>query len=324
METLTYLEGDHYFPLPPHELGLQTVKAEPWVHPGDKPFAQHMEGLCFDREGKYLYFCLIGEGKVGRVDMDTEEYEIIYHDPAKHPVSVRIHQNGQLFVSSFAMGMNGGVFVMNPDGSDVRQIIANELVDDLIFMPDGGFYYTVCDGNYYNRTGSVKYCTPDYKSTKMFIPNLASANGIALNKQKTHLWVTEYMGGRLHRFALNPGPSVTQTSSVVYHFTGTHGPDSCSIDNYGNVYVALQGQGRVMVFNSHGMPIGNILLPDRETGHNLCCSSVMVRPGTKETYISTCDDAGSGPWIFKASAFAVGNEEMYQFSKIGSYDFNQE
>lgn len=316
METLNYMKGDLFLPIPPHEMGLQTITADYWVHPGDKPFTQHMEGLCFDREGKYLYFCLIGEGKVGRVNMDTEEYEIVWQDPTKHPVSVRIHQDGRLFVSLFSTGMNGGVMVMEPDGSNQKQIIANELVDDLIFAPDGGFYYTVCDGNYYNRTGAVKYCTPDYTATKMVIPNLASANGIALNKQGTHLWVTEYMGGRLHRFALNPSPSVAGTSSVVYHFTGAHGPDSCSIDEDGNVYVAMQGQGRVLIFNSHGMPIGQILLPDRDTGHNLCSSSVMVRPGTKEAYISSCDDAGSGPWIFKAGSFAVGNSSMYQFSKM--------
>ena len=315
METLSYRDGDQFCPIPPHEAGLQTITAEYFVHPGDRPFTQHMEGLCFDRNGD-LYFCLIGEGKVGKVDMKTKEYRIIWHDPNRHPVSVRIHKDGRLFISCFGYGIYGGVMVMDPDGSNVKRIIDGQMVDDLIFMPDGSFYYTVCTGHHSDRTGGIWYCSPDYKSTKEVLPGLRSANGIALNKQGTHFWVTEYMGGTLHRFAIEPSATVAGTSSVVYRFTGAHGPDSCSIDDDGNLYVAMQGQGRVLVFNSHGFPIGQILLPDRETGHNLCCSSVMVRPGVNEVYISSCDDAGSGPWIFKAGSFAQGNTSMYQFAKM--------
>ena len=70
-----------------------------------------------------------------------------------------------------------------------------------------------------------------------------------------------------------------------------------------------------MVFNPYGCPIGQILMPNREIGHNLCTSHPMVRPGKKELYITTADDNGDeGSWIMKAPAFAEGNKKAFQFT----------
>jgi sugar lactone lactonase YvrE len=45
-------------------------------------------------------------------------------------------------------------------------------------------------------------------------------------------------------------------------------------DADGNLYVAMYGQGRVMVFNKNGLPIGQVLLPGRRDGHNLRSTSM--------------------------------------------------
>ena len=55
---------------------------------------------------------------------------------------------------------------------------------------------------------------------------------------------------------------------IPYHFVG-RAPDSMRTDSEGNVYVAMNRQGRVLVFNPYGMPIGQILLPGREQNHFL-------------------------------------------------------
>ena len=41
------------------------------------------------------------------------------------------------------------------------------------------------------------------------------------------------------------------------------------IDSDDNLYVAMYGQGRVLVFNKRGYPIGQILMPGRDEGK--CC-----------------------------------------------------
>lgn len=43
--------------------------------------------------------------------------------------------------------------------------------------------------------------------------------------------------------------------------------------------VSISGQGRVMVFNRNGLPIGQIVLPDRDKGRNLKSTSLAIRPG---------------------------------------------
>lgn len=49
-------------------------------------------------------------------------------------------------------------------------------------------------------------------------------------------------------------------------------------DSDGNLYVAMYGQGRVLVFNKNGIPIGQILLLGRDEGHNLSYQGVREGP----------------------------------------------
>ena len=95
-------------------------------------------------------------------------------------------------------------------------------------------------------------------------------------------------------------------TTVPYNFVG-HAPDSMRTDADGNVYVAMYQQGRVMVFNDNGIPIGQILLPGRDSGHNLRSTSLAFVPGTNEVLIVTNDaTGGEGSWIFRAKGFAKG------------------
>ncbi len=67
----------------------------------------------------------------------------------------------------------------------------------------------------------------------------------------------------------------------------------------------MYGQGRVLVFNKNGIPIGQVLLPGRKEGHNLRSTSMAIRPGTNDLYIVASDAGeGEGASIFRAKAFA--------------------
>jgi lactonase len=69
--------------------------------------------------------------------------------------------------------------------------------------------------------------------------------------------------------------------------------------------VAIYGQGRVLAFNRNGIPIGQVLLPGRDDGHNLESTNVAIEPGTKDLYIVTTDEeGGQGATIFHAKTFA--------------------
>jgi lactonase len=75
------------------------------------------------------------------------------------------------------------------------------------------------------------------------------------------------------------------------------------VDADGNVYVAIYGQGRVMAFNPNGIPIGQVLLPDRDEGQNLHSTSMALRPGTDDLLIVTNDGEGGQGSNFRAKAF---------------------
>ena len=82
------------------------------------------------------------------------------------------------------------------------------------------------------------------------------------------------------------------------------GPDSTVIDEDGNLYAAICGQGRYMVFNPNGFPIGQILLPGRELWRMLKSTHLTIRPGTREAYICAADLNTSQCAFFRAGAFA--------------------
>lgn len=309
---LHYLPGDKYRPLHP----VQTVTAVKYVQiaPGQDV---HLEGLIFDRDRNM--FCVnIYDRKIYRIDAKTKEVTIFYDFPDHPrfcPAAIKIHKDGRLFIAgvdlkSKPLGEYGGIFVMNPDGSDPHQIIDHWNIDDLVFDNEGGFYFTNYIGNPQNPCGTIEYVSPDLKTITTVVPNLASPNGLALSPDGTILWITETARGILHRIDLvNPNHNTTP-----YKFEGFYGPDSCCVDEDGNLYVAMARQGRIMVFNPNGFLIGQVITPGSEEGISLGSTHPMVHPDTKMLYFTAHDvnfDAGAN--IFCAGSYAKGHSKAYQF-----------
>ena len=101
----------------------------------------------------------------------------------------------------------------------------------------------------------------------------------------------------------NHGPPADR-EGMIHHFTGP-APASMRADADGDFYVAIYGQGRVLVLDRNGIPVGQAPLPGREEGHNLCSTGLALKPGTDDPYIVASDgNGGRGAAIFHAEAFA--------------------
>ncbi|MGS7946063.1 aldo/keto reductase [Klebsiella pneumoniae] len=150
-----------------------------------------------------------------------------------------------------------------------------------------------------------KMVSPNVGSIHAILPGLAVGNGIAIDPAGSQIWATEHAKNRLHRVRLSDATTVAPFGSVVtYQFTGP-APDGARVDSEGNVYVAISGQGRVMVFNRNGLPIGQIVLPDRDKGRNLKSTSLAIRPGHRELFIvANSGTEPGGAMIFRSGAFA--------------------
>ncbi|WP_244294429.1 MULTISPECIES: SMP-30/gluconolactonase/LRE family protein [Pseudomonas] len=179
------------------------------------------------------------------------------------------------------------------------------LVDDLVFDKAGGLYFTDFKGTSTEPSGGVYYLPADGKRIVPILPRLAIANGIALSLNGKTLWVTEFATGLLHRIELENAQKIAPFGeAVVYRFNGPS-PDSMHVDEDGNLYVAMYSQGRVLVLNPSGLPIGQILIPGRERGHFLRSTSLAIKPGTREIYLVSSDgDQGEGSALFRAQGFA--------------------
>ncbi|MCL6442286.1 MAG: SMP-30/gluconolactonase/LRE family protein [Alicyclobacillus sp.] len=313
---LRYPQPGSEVPLLGSESGLQTVIAEPWLKVSDE--ALQLEGLCFDREGN-LYFVDVFGGGVYRVTFPERDIELIYSSDALKPASVKIHKDGRLFVCSLGdFESTGCIVAMRPDGTEIETIIppsAGYCVDDMVFDRNGGFYFTDFKGYSTNPLGGVYYVSSDFSAVHPVLPNLSIANGVALSTSERILWVTETNANRLHRVELlEDGIHIAPFgASIPYYFTGYLGPDSCCIDSDDNLYVAMYGQGRVLVFNHSGYPIGQILLPDRDKGRMLRSTHPAFIPGTDLLLICSNDGTkGGGAWIYIARGFAKGHKS-FQF-----------
>ena len=294
-------------PIPPGEQSLQTVMAEPFLQVSTQGLG--LEAASFDRAGNLLFVDVVS-GAIFKMTPDRK-VSTVFPKNAFASAGIAIHRDGRIFVAGLGNFKDtGSVFWIRPDGTGYTTVVpasAGYLADDLVFDRHGGFYFTDFRGSTNDLAGGVYYVAPDMKTITPVLKNMAIANGVCLSPDGKVLWATELSAGRLHRAELT-GPTTISAwgTEIPYHFVG-FGPDSMRADSDGNVYVAMYSQGRILAFNPKGIPIGQILLPKRDTGHNMLCTSMGFVPGTDRMLILTSDgDRGEGAWIFEARGFASG------------------
>ena len=291
-------------PIPPAERGLQTVVAVPWVKVSDEGIV--LEGPAFDRDGN-LFFCDASGGRVLRLTPDRQLSTVLKME--LNPGGIAIHRDGRLFVAALDIPNGlGSISAVRPDGSGLRTVVptqAGYLPNDLVFDARGGLYFSDFRGTSTVPEGGVYYVSPDGLTVTPVLSRIAKANGVALSPDGKILWATEFGSNRLHRVELASATMATPLGTAIpYRFTGP-APDSMRVDASGNVYVALYGQGRVLVLNSMGISIGQILLPGRDEGHNLLTTNMAFRPGSNDLLIVASDgERGQGAGIFHVGAFA--------------------
>lgn len=304
-------------PIPPSERTLQTAAAESWFKVSDENHV--LEGAIFDSDGNLLV-CDVTDRCVVRLTPERQRSTVIRMEDFA-PGGLAFHKEGRLFIAALNLEKGLGTIVaVKPDGTEMETIIppnAGYLPNDLVFDDQGGFYFTDFKGMATNPEGGVYYTSPDFRTITPVLPHLAMANGVALSPDGKTLWATEFGRNLLHRIELADATNIaTIGSSVPYHFIGP-APDSMRTDADGNVYVAMYGQGRVMVFNKNGIPIGQIVLPGREQGKNLLSTSLAIRPGGRELYVVTGNTEGTeGAAIFHANAFSNGLLNSDVFSSV--------
>lgn len=296
--------------IPYSERGIPAVVAEPYLKVSDE-FLQ-LEGLCFDREDN-LVFCDVFQGGIYRVKKGTKDVERILSLPGKNPSAVKLGPDGRLYIACLGdFKSTGSLLAYDPDTQKLDQIIGPEegfVIDDLCFRSDGSFYFSNFIGGGTNRVGGIYHAGPRGKIIRPVCRNLAVPNGLVLTPDERGLWITEMGASQLHFLELlDDGVSIADYGDLIpYRFSGLNGPDSCSVDSEGNLYVAMYQQGRVLIFSPQGVPVEQVLLPGSWNGEFLRSTHPKIVPGTDQLLICSNDYTnGKGAAIFSAKALARG------------------
>lgn len=297
-------------PIPAQERTLPTIVAEPYFKVSDKPL--QLEGPVFDQAGN-LYFVEVFGGSVFKLTPD-KRLSTILGPNRMASAGLALHKDGRIFIAGLGNFKNtGSIVAINPDGSGMKTIIGSDKgfsIDDLIFDSQGGLYFTDFKGSSTQPTGGLYYLSPDFKQITVIDPNLGIANGIGISPNGKRLYVTESAKGLLHTIDLVAPTEIAPFGEAVAHKFSGPMPDSLRVDGDGNVWVAMYGQGRFMVFNKNGFPIGQVLLPGRGEGHFLRSTSLAFKPGTNDVYLVSNDADGEpmqGAMIFHCKGFASLN-----------------
>ncbi|MCL1996437.1 MAG: SMP-30/gluconolactonase/LRE family protein [Defluviitaleaceae bacterium] len=303
--------------IPESHANLQTIIAEPWYEVSKD--ALQLEGLCFDRTGKNLFFCEVFGGTVFKLALPEKKLSTIQEPKGYSVGAVKLHKDGRVFICGMGdLTGKGGVFAVQPDGSNYETILDPGLdycVDDLAFDKKGGFYFTDFKGGATFLDGGVYYVSPDYKTVTPIIQNLAIANGVAMAPDYKSIWATEVAGNRVfHVELLEDGVTIAPFGcAVMAHLTGGLGPDSCCVDEAGNLYIAMYNQGRILVLNRYGFPIGQIRLPESIHGQMLRSTAIAFVPESDQVIICSNDGpGGKGSWLYTARGFAQYHK-TYQY-----------
>lgn len=227
------------------------------------------------------------------------------------PAGLAIGPDKRIYIAAMDMSKNiGAIFSVTADGKDLKTVLAKDagyMPDDLVFDKQGNFYFADFKGLSTVGSGGVFYFDLKKQKITSILPNLAKANGIALSQDGKTLWVTEYARNKLHRIELSDATHIQPVgSTTALYFTGP-APDSMRIDADGNLYVAMHRQGRFMVLNPVGIPIGQILIPGRDEGKLLKSTSMAISSKTNECFIVAGDgDTGKESGVFLTKTLAPG------------------
>lgn len=297
-------------PLPPEIAGLPTVVAKPWAEIDPDPGRAGLEGPIFDREGNF-YVCHSSPHDPSSAPImkitPAGEMNVFYEAAPLAPVGIAVHRDGRLFAAC----LGGEILILSPGGKALEILKpdydGSQMVpDDLVFDFKGNLYFTDMRGDNSNPIGSVFRLDSDngYSKPTLISGGLGAPNGISFTPEQDALWIGESGRNMVTRLNLTPDGLLADFNGVmsVYMNTGWGVPDSNKVDSKGNLYQPIMMDGRLIILNAYGIPVGNVLLPGRDEGKHLMSPNLVIKPGTDEAYFVAAGTEGS--WVFRFQAIA--------------------
>ena len=196
-------------------------------------------GMILEHDGQHILMSDVADGKIYRINVATEKVEMIYD----HPYGVNTiyrDKTGALWFSQSAESINLGEMFQ----------AAN------LPVPTGAVF----------RMADLKSAPTKVADSLYF------ANGITMDKDEKHLYVSETMMDRVHSFEVDISSGTTKYIGVA---ANVGSPDNLCIDNEGRLIVAspLYNQVIAVDFKNHSHHI----IFDGSTKENLKMTNEWIR-----------------------------------------------
>lgn len=296
--------------LPPDLRALPTVTAKHYMTISPDPMF-FIEGPAFDRVGNFYICCALPfpiiTPRLFRISPEGKVDELFCVQDAC-VMGMAIHADGRLFVTA----VNDGFLIISPEGELLRRFVPkyqDEMLvpNDCVFDPQGNLYFTDFRGAYGQPEGGIYRleASDDYETVTPILQGMKMPNGIAFSPDYRKLWIGE--SGENAVVCINFGPDgfpdkLGVPVNYVYRNSGIPMPDGTRTDSAGNVYQAMQKGGRVLILDSDGIPIQNVIVPDRLQGKYDNTPNLVIEPGTTNAYLLA--SGSEGVHLFRFDALA--------------------
>jgi gluconolactonase len=256
-----------------HNLTLAKGKEKSLISNGAKPeklagdFA-FTEGPACDREGN-IFFTDQPNNKI--MKWSTDNKLSLFEENYGRANGLYFDNKGNLISCS---DEKNEIWSIAPDGKVtvlVKDFEGKKLngPNDLWISPNGGIYLTdpFYKRPWWNHESSeqdgehVYYLAPGTSKLIRVVSDLEKPNGIIGTPDGKYLYIADIKGNKTWRYTI--GTDGALSGKKLFTELGS---DGMTIDNKGNIY--LTGKG-VTIFNSHGIQIENIPIPENWTA-NVC------------------------------------------------------
>ncbi|MFN0292590.1 SMP-30/gluconolactonase/LRE family protein [Pedobacter helvus] len=207
------------------------------------------EGPCFDSSGNIW---LVEKDAGNLVAVIGETHQRHHVDGA--PNGIAIDKNNLIW---FCDSKQNSIRTFDPILQKTTTMVDNfngtalKMPNDLTFTREGDLLFT-CPGNSLNdNTGYICCFTREKELFKIF-EGMYYPNGLALNKNQSHLFVAETGTKQIWKFNWDNKNKQLSEKTLFAETGGEVGPDGIAFDNEGNLYVAVYGSGKVRVWNENG------------------------------------------------------------------------
>lgn len=202
------------------------------------------EDIAFDAEGRV--YAATADGKVKRLSPDGRPEDFV--DTGGRPLGIRFDAAGNLIACDLAKGLvsidrAGRVTVLSTEAEGVPFAF----IDNLDIASDGAIYFSDASSKFGGQDyrldllesrphGRLLRYEPATRQTRVLLPRLYFANGVALSKNEDFLVVSETYRYRLTRYWLK-GEKAGTSDVLLDNLPGF--PDNVDGNRRGSFWVAM-------------------------------------------------------------------------------------